>query len=139
MPPVSKERTRDYQREWRAKNPDRARAITRRAHEAARRRNREIIRTAKDAPCTDCGMRYPYYVMQFDHVRGSKLFTIGFGVVRRTKRQLLSEIVKCDVVCSNCHAERTYGKKRSISSEVERFPDTEEVIGANPISITPRW
>jgi len=28
----------------------------------------EYLRGLKDVPCVDCGMRYPHYVMQFDHV-----------------------------------------------------------------------
>lgn len=61
---------------------------------------------AKNVPCTDCGIKYPSYVMDFDHVRGEKQFNIGSYPL--TTIPLAKEIEKCDVVCSNCHRERTH-------------------------------
>lgn len=70
-------------------------------------------------PCADCGVIYPYWVMQLDHVRerGAKSFTVSLtytsGRDRRvlcTREQLLDEIAKCDIVCANCHAERTHAR-----------------------------
>jgi hypothetical protein len=78
------------------------------------RRQRKTVKAyihrAKDVPCADCGIRYPYYVMQFDHVRGVKLFNIGdyTGGGAISMKRIRAEIAKCDVVCANCHAERTY-------------------------------
>lgn len=81
--------------------------------EAHRKRRREevrcLIRAAKDRPCCDCGVRYPPYVMQFDHRRGEKSFTVGDANTRGMPlAKVEREIAKCDVVCANCHAERTY-------------------------------
>ena len=83
----------------------------RRAFDRRRRdRIREIKKKAKDKPCADCGIKYPHYVMQFDHVRGEKVIAIGSATARiRSATALLQEIAKCDVVCGNCHAERTLG------------------------------
>lgn len=67
-----------------------------------------FIRKAKDKPCVDCGVRYPYYVMQFDHVRGGKLFCVCEGH-RESWDAIHAEIDKCVVVCANCHMERTHG------------------------------
>jgi len=68
----------------------------------------------KEKPCADCGERYPSYVMDWDHVRGKKLFNIALlksqWSKRGTKRLFLREIKKCDLVCSNCHRERTHQK-----------------------------
>lgn len=68
---------------------------------------RKILRAAKDKPCADCGVRYPYYVMQFDHL-GDKVCDVGLFVKRGNKAGMLAEIAKCEVVCANCHAERTH-------------------------------
>lgn len=69
---------------------------------------RELIRKAKSQPCADCGIQYPYYIMDFDHREGThKEFALN-SVNRKTERAILSEIEKCDVVCSNCHRERTH-------------------------------
>lgn len=92
---------------WRERNPDKHRAIGLRRHAKAR----EFVASLKDKPCTDCGIKYPYYVMQFDHLPGEqKEFTIG---THRTlpKEVLIAEANKCDVVCANCHAVRTWKRR----------------------------
>jgi hypothetical protein len=69
---------------------------------------RQIVLEAKSRPCADCGVQYPYYVMDFDHRDGgSKEFALN-SIQRVTKRAVLREMTKCDVVCSNCHRERTH-------------------------------
>lgn len=71
--------------------------------------NRAIIRAAKEVPCADCGIQYPYYVMQFDHLDGDeKAFNIGQVGPTSGRPKLLAEIAKCEVVCANCHSERSY-------------------------------
>lgn len=67
--------------------------------------NGELIRQAKSVPCFDCKQSYPYYVMDFDH-KENKEFTLGL-YRNMGKNQILTEIAKCDVVCSNCHRMRT--------------------------------
>lgn len=67
----------------------------------------EVVNEIKSAPCTDCGRTYPPYVMDLDHARGKKSFNVSRGVCRALKT-LLEEIAKCDVVCANCHRQRTY-------------------------------
>jgi|SRR3972149_1950645 len=79
--------------------------------ERMRVRNSTIIRALKDKPCKDCKECYPYYVMDFDHVRGKKLFTLGNSIRGYSVQQLLAEAAKCDVVCSNCHRKRTQKRK----------------------------
>lgn len=62
----------------------------------------------KRRPCDDCGVQHPPYVMQFDHRDGeTKKFNLS-AAGRRSKAQILEEIAKCDVVCANCHAVRTF-------------------------------
>lgn len=63
-------------------------------------------------PCTDCGGMFPTYVLHWDHVpgRGQKLFNIGAGDYSLATVQ--TEIAKCDLVCANCHAVRTWNRRR---------------------------
>lgn len=73
---------------------------------------RAIIREAKAQPCMDCDVSYPYYVMQFDHVRGTKVAMVSRMVSQPSKHNLtalVEEIHKCEVVCANCHALRHGG------------------------------
>src|SRR5262245_16742951 len=69
----------------------------------------------KSGPCFDCGKPFPICVMQFDHRDADrKSFDIGFAILRPnqfSKTQILEEISKCDLVCSNCHLVRTYLRK----------------------------
>lgn len=65
----------------------------------------------KSWPCVDCGVGYPPYVMQFDHLPGltksyepAKLYKTGSWT------KTIEEIMKCEVVCANCHAERTHAR-----------------------------
>jgi len=71
----------------------------------------DLLVELKSVPCMDCGRSYPSYVMDFDHRDPKvKLFTIGTARGLYTIKKILSEIDKCDVVCSNCHRERTHRK-----------------------------
>ena len=72
------------------------------------------LREAKAGPCADCGKRYPPYVMDFDHRPGeTKLFNLGSLTARRwvSLSMLRAEIEKCDLVCANCHRERTHQRR----------------------------
>ncbi len=96
----------------------------------ARLRDRAFLDEQKNVPCVDCDERYPSYVMQFDHVRGKKLFNIADHLGRYTRRRLMAEIAKCEVVCANCHAKRTYARR--IESEDELDDDE---LTDNPLDI----
>ena len=73
-----------------------------------------FITQAKNRPCMDCRHRFEPHIMDFDHVRGRKLFTLGTLIaLDKTLEQVKREIAKCDVVCSNCHRDRTH-KRRTI-------------------------
>ena len=67
-----------------------------------------LIYRRKDVPCMDCGVRYPPYVMDFDHIGTDKEFNISTMRRRRMAfHKIVDEMNKCDVICSNCHRERT--------------------------------
>jgi hypothetical protein len=73
---------------------------------ALRKRKQDLIKTAKSVPCKDCGQTYPSYVMDFDHKK-DKNFTIATHS-KYSLKQIKEEIAKCDIVCANCHRERTH-------------------------------
>ena len=76
-----------------------------------KRRLQSLIREAKDVPCHDCGVRYPYFVMQFDHLDpDAKINDVSRMVSCGSPGKLLDEIAKCEVVCANCHAYRTHSR-----------------------------
>jgi hypothetical protein len=108
------------------KNPNDQRASSRRHYErntekmkqrakdqriASRDEVSAYLKTLKEQPCTDCQGSWPYYVMHFDHIGNDKEFNIslyrrhGYGLAK-----VKLEVEKCEVVCANCHAIRTYNR-----------------------------
>jgi hypothetical protein len=72
----------------------------------------QYIRSLKEkSPCMDCGILYPYYVMDFDHVRGQKHANVMELIPTLSKKKIDEEIAKCEIVCSNCHRIRTHMRK----------------------------
>lgn len=99
MPHKDLEKRRAYHRKWSANNPE--------WWEQRRERNKQLVREAKNQPCADCGRSYPYYVMDLDH-REDKKFVLAIVAKKHwAVERIQEEIAKCDVVCSNCHRERT--------------------------------
>lgn len=76
-------------------------------------KNIEMIRLEKNKPCADCKNHFPYYVMDFDHVRGVKVGNVSTLALWSIAR-ILEEISKCEVVCSNCHRIRTHIRKSCV-------------------------
>jgi len=79
----------------------------------ARRRKKilDFIAKQKKKPCQDCKVSYPCYVMDFHH-RPTEEKTMCIARTAHngwSKKKILKEIAKCDLICSNCHRERTFG------------------------------
>lgn len=71
---------------------------------------REWYNTLKQGkPCADCGQTFHFAAMQWDHMPGqTKEGAIANMAARTSKQKVLDEIAKCELVCANCHAVRTY-------------------------------
>lgn len=70
---------------------------------------RKLINEYKNIPCVDCGNKYEFYIMEFDHrPEHQKEFLISIKGMSVPVHTLIEEINKCDVICSNCHRIRTY-------------------------------
>jgi hypothetical protein len=46
--------------------------------------------------------------MDFDHIEGNKVASVSRLMNARKIEQTRKETLKCDVVCANCHRERTH-------------------------------
>lgn len=81
---------------------------------------RAYINKIKNVPCMDCGKKYPPYVMDFDHRnRKNKYIDVGRMIGGGwSKDKVDKEILKCDIVCSNCHRIRTYSINAGIAKVV---------------------
>lgn len=101
----------EYMRRWYQNNKEAHKARVAADRRRRRKSRRDMVAELKSVPCADCGIQYPPYVMDFDH-RGDKLFEISDITGRDgSLDRFLTEIAKCDVVCSNCHRERTHGSQ----------------------------
>ena len=68
-----------------------------------------VIELKLDQACADCGVVYPHWILQFDHRTGTvKKFQLGDTGSIGSVKVLLEEADKCDIVCANCHFNRTY-------------------------------
>ena len=75
----------------------------------------DIITRAKNRPCADCGHSFHSSAMEFDHLPGFvKIFEISRWK-QYSAEAIKLEIVKCDVVCANCHRIRT-AERRAIKT-----------------------
>ena len=63
----------------------------------------------ESSACTDCGVYYPYYVMDYDHVK-DKASDISKLLNSCSMPKITAEIAKCELVCSNCHRQRTFNR-----------------------------
>ncbi len=71
----------------------------------------------------DCHETKPFYCLDFDHVRGRKEFELrraGDDVTNMDR--IMEEIAKCDVVCKNCHAIRTFMRNLHTNDELQNRP-----------------
>ena len=83
---------------------------------------KEFLGEIKNKPCFDCGKKYPSWIMDFDHRNGKdKIGSVSFLAFRKLAKfdKIKDEIKKCDLVCANCHRDRTYRRlQKIISAEI---------------------
>jgi len=76
--------------------------------------------------------------MEFDHRDG----TLKTGLVSRMAGRvkigtLLEEAAKCDIVCTNCHRDRSFHQRQlraGVAQPVEREFSKLDVAGSSPVS-----
>ena len=83
-----------------------------------------FIRHSKETnPCADCGNFYPYYVMQYDHrPEFEKKFNISkYKDVTQSIHVVKAEMLKCDLVCSNCHMTRGHWRRVEANGMIDAY------------------
>jgi hypothetical protein len=75
-----------------------------------RARYRSFLQQMKSVtPCMDCGIQYPHYIMEFDHLEGGNRNNSVMRLAStRSWAKIGRELDKCEVVCANCHKVRTW-------------------------------
>ena len=111
---VCKTCQRAYNREYYAQNRDKeiARAVRNKAKQ--RQRLREFLfEYLSTHPCVDCG-EDDIIVLEIDHVRGKKDYTINGIIVNGVSiERAKEELAKCEIRCANCHRRRHAAKGRN--------------------------
>lgn len=84
-----------------------------------RKAKRLYIRGMKMRPCADCGIEYDWWKMQFDHVDPQTKAHSLSRAHQLSWAAIHAEIAKCDVVCANCHADRTHKGEHHLTNRGE--------------------
>jgi hypothetical protein len=119
-PEKHREAQKRWKRGWKARNPEKYREDAKRAMAAWKAKNpgahrkakmllTEWVWSLKRGPCADCGVQYNPWVMEFDHrpefVKVESISKMVRNLI--SKEVILAEVAKCELVCANCHRERT--------------------------------
>lgn len=88
---------------------------------AYQKRLRNRVHVLKESgPCVDCGTSFPYYVMQYDHIGSDKIAAVSSLLSQCAAwERIEAEIAKCELVCANCHCERTHQRLVDSGAEEE--------------------
>lgn len=81
-----------------------------------RARNRKwLIEYLQTHPCVDCG-ESDIVVLDFDHVRGTKIMCVSEMAVKRTAslKNVQDEVAKCEVRCANDHRRITNKRRMAL-------------------------
>ena len=75
---------------------------------------RDYVQARKAAiGCVDCGYSERPEALDWDHVRGVKVASLGAMVAGlATIEELDAEMAKCEVRCANCHRIRTADRRQ---------------------------
>lgn len=78
------------------------------------KKNREAVRSwvrevKLTSGCTDCGYNEHSAALEFDHINDDKEFNVSQMLSGTySRKRIQEEMDKCEIVCANCHAIRTY-------------------------------
>jgi ribosomal protein L32 len=102
-----------YDRSYHARNSSTRVAQSRMRRAKLARFNAEMKAAT---PCADCGHFFHHAAMTWDHIPGvPKLADIANLVKGGMRRKFFIELTKCELVCANCHAVRTWSRQRGVA------------------------
>ena len=116
MPYSNKDRARKYYKDYYWTNRTKWKGYNKKSRKVQANTLRVLIIREKSKPCADCKRWYKPWQMDFDHVRGTKRFSIGQSITCGLGiTAFKEEIKKCDIICANCHRDRTHKNSRFMS------------------------
>ena len=98
-----------YDRAYHARNAEKRRLQVKEARFRLVRVNQHL---KAFGPCADCGRRFHPAAMEWDHLPGHTKRDDVSSLARAGKtNQFHAELTKCELVCANCHAVRSYERR----------------------------
>ncbi len=85
----------------------------RKSSQIAKKKFYNLINSFRTAPCQDCNKCYPFVCMDFDHIDSTTKKYNVTSMLHCEEKDILKEIAKCELVCSNCHRSRTKERKNT--------------------------
>lgn len=81
----------------------------------AEERRKAVAEYKLSSGCVDCGYDENAYALEFDHLPEFKKTRTVASTMYMSWKAIWEEIAKCEVVCANCHAIRTFTRKNKPS------------------------
>lgn len=104
---------RRTRKKWYAKNRSRLLKYEKTRYANMHRERALFVAWLKEAPCSDCAATFPAVCMDFDHCRDAKVTDVSKMTRGKfSNEEFMAELLKCELVCSNCHRIRT-AKRRA--------------------------
>jgi len=76
-----------------------------------RRVSYQFRQIKEESGCVDCGEMYPHWLLDFDHLpEYNKKGSPNQLAARHGMKAGMEELKKCEIVCPNCHRNRTYNR-----------------------------
>ena len=119
MPIKDPELRRQYMKEYQKKHYQKNKKAYKEKAKAYNRNQRKwgrdfITRVKRMYGCVDCGISNPI-ILEFDHVRGSKVNNVADMVNQSySLATIKEEIRKCEVRCANCHRIQTHERRKEV-------------------------
>lgn len=109
---------RQCRKEWDAAYWTRRREFRIERHRARKAELRRWFRELKSSQaCVDCGGRFHWAAMTYDHLPGTpKRGEVSNLIARGYRTAIVKELASCELVCANCHAVRTHKRREAMLS-----------------------
>ena len=111
-------------REYYFQNKDRQLPLTLARNRRCRLKLKSLLALIKEKPCAVCGKKYPHWILEFDHRKEEQKINNVSTLANRLNSNvkiILDEVKKCDVLCANCHRDRT--AKRFWKKNIKEISD----------------
>lgn len=99
-----------YDKNYYANNIEKTRSRLYKTKQDRHQKIKLIINGLKTAPCTDCKFTFHPYCMDFDHLKDKEMNIGDMVKSHMSLNKIFKEILKCELVCANCHRLRTFNR-----------------------------